>query len=113
MNGFGSRVDVNYQYKDYSTLIIPEGFIAHNGQTRFYRNWKMQRGWVDYNDTRYYLDGAGNLVRGWFTDDKGTYYLTPEDGQGTVYSRRKQLLLHSRRNQNSRLGYCRRAEVLL
>ena len=81
VNGFGSRVDVNYQYKDYSTLIIPEGFIAHNGQTRFYRNWKMQRGWVDYNDTRYYLDGAGNLVRGWFTDDKGTYYLTPEDGQ--------------------------------
>lgn len=81
VGGFGTRADVNYQYKDYNALIIPEGFIAHNGNTRFYRNWRMQRGWVDYNDTRYYLDGAGNLVRGWYTDEKGaSYYLTPADG---------------------------------
>lgn len=80
VNGFGSRVDVNYQYKDYSSLIIPEGFIAHNGSTRFYRNWRMQKGWVDFNGTRYYLDDAGNLVRGWYTDPAGTYYLMPADG---------------------------------
>lgn len=80
VNGFGSRVDVNYQYKDYSSLIIPEGFIAHNGNIRFYRNWRMQRGWVDFNNTRYYLDEAGNLVHGWYTDQGGTYYLTPADG---------------------------------
>lgn len=80
VNGVGGRVDVNYQYKDYSDLIIPEGFLAHNDSVRFYRNWRMQKGWIEYNDTRYYLDGAGNLVRGWFTDATGTYYLTPEDG---------------------------------
>lgn len=80
VNGFGGRVDVNYQYKDYSNLIIQEGFLEHNGSVRFYRNWRMQRGWVDYNDTRYYLDGAGNLVRGWFTEGDKTYYLTPQDG---------------------------------
>lgn len=80
VSGFGTRVDVNYQYKDYSSLIIPEGFINHNGNTRFYRNWRMQRGWIDYNNTRYYLDEAGNLVRGWFSDASGTYYLTPSDG---------------------------------
>lgn len=80
VNGFGSRVDVNYQYKDYSQLIIPEGFIEHNGNVRFYRNWRMQKGFVDYNNTRYYLDGAGNLVRGWFSDQTGTYYFSPQDG---------------------------------
>ena len=80
VNGFGGRVDVNYQYKDYSNLIIPEGFIEHNGNVRFYRNWRMQKGWVDFNDTRYYLDGAGNLVRGWYTEGDKTYYLTPQDG---------------------------------
>lgn len=80
VSGFGSRVDVNYQYKDYSTLIIQEGFIAHNENTRFYRNWRMQKGWIDYNGTRYYLDEAGNLVHGWFSDTGGTYYLTPADG---------------------------------
>lgn len=80
VNGFSGRVDVNYQYKDYSQLIIPEGFIEHNGNVRFYRNWRMQKGFVDYNNTRYYLDGAGNLVRGWFSDQTGTYYFSPKDG---------------------------------
>ncbi|MCM1133989.1 MAG: hypothetical protein NC400_00290, partial [Clostridium sp.] len=81
VGGVGGNVDVNYQYKDYSQLIIPEGFIGHNGSVRFYSNWKMQRGWIAYNDTRYYLDGAGNLVSGWFTDaDGSTYYLSPADG---------------------------------
>lgn len=78
--GIGGRVDMNYQYKNYDSLIIPEGFLAHGDQTRFYRNWRMQRGWVDYADTRFYLDGAGNLVRGWFQDESGVYYLTPGDG---------------------------------
>lgn len=81
VSGISGRVDLNYQYKDYSSLIIQEGFLNHNGGTRFYSNWRMQRGWVNYNDTRYYLDGAGNLVRGWYSDDSGTYYLTPADGQ--------------------------------
>jgi len=81
VNGVGGRVDVNYQFKDYSQLIIQEGFIGHNGSVRFYRDWKMQKGWVDYNNTRYYLDGAGNLVSGWLTDaDGSTYYLSPADG---------------------------------
>lgn len=79
--GFGGNVDLNYQYKDYNSLIISEGFTEHNGNTRFYRNWRMQKGWVEYNNTKYYLDGAGNLVRGWFTDEAGAiYYLTPQDG---------------------------------
>lgn len=81
ISGVSGRVDVNYQYKDYSPLIIQEGFLGHNGSVRFYRNWKMQKGWVEYNGTKYYLDGAGNLVSGWLTDVSGsTYYLSPQDG---------------------------------
>lgn len=80
VNGFPTRADVNYQYKDYSQIIIPEGFVEHNGNVRFYRNWRMQRGFVDYNGTRYFLDGAGNLVRGWLIDANATYYLSPADG---------------------------------
>lgn len=80
VGGVGTRVDLDYQYKNYDNLIIQEGFLEHNGNVRFYSNWRMQRGWINYNDTRYYLDGAGNLVRGWFTDETGTYYLSPADG---------------------------------
>ncbi len=82
INGFNGRVDFNYQYKDYSSLIIPEGFLNKNGITRFYRNWRMQRGWVDYAGTRFYLDGGGTLQKGiWYGDQTGTYFLTPEDGR--------------------------------
>lgn len=81
LNGFSGKVDINYQYKDYSSLIIQEGFLERNGNVRFYRNWRMQKGWVDYNGERYYLDQAGSLVRGWYTDETGTYYLFPEDGR--------------------------------
>lgn len=82
LNGFNGRVDFNYQYKDLSGLIIPEGFLEKNGSVRFYRNWRMQRGWVDYGDGRFYLDEAGNLQKGiWFADQSGTYFLTPEDGR--------------------------------
>ncbi|MDD3204124.1 MAG: GH25 family lysozyme [Lachnospiraceae bacterium] len=80
--GVNTRVDIDYQYKDYSTLIIPTGFLPRaDGNVRFYNNYKMVRGWIDFNNTRYYTDAAGNLVRNqWFTDANGTYYFTPTDG---------------------------------
>lgn len=84
VNGVGWNVDLDYQYKDYSNLIIPEGFITHSsGNVRFYRNWRMQRGWVVYNENQYYLDEAGNLVKGWFTDSTGIHYLSQQDGSLT------------------------------
>lgn len=77
--GVGTRVDINYQFKDYSSLIISDGFADRNGQTLFFAGYKMQRGWVDYNDTRYYLDANGYLQRNcWFADESGTYYLTAD-----------------------------------
>ncbi len=77
--GVGTRVDVNYQFKDFSNLIVSDGFVDRNGQTLFFSGYKMQRGWVAYNDTRYYLDANGFLQRNcWFTDESGTYYLTAD-----------------------------------
>ncbi len=76
ISGVSTRVDLNYQFKDFSTLIISDGFLDRNGQTLFFAGYKMQRGWVNYNDTRYYLDGNGFLQRNcWFADESGTYYL--------------------------------------
>ena len=77
--GVSTRVDINYQFKDFSSLIISDGFLDRNGQTMFFAGYKMQRGWVNYNDTRYYLDGNGYLQRNcWFSDEGGTYYLTAD-----------------------------------
>ncbi len=75
--GVSTRVDINYQFKDFSGLIISDGFLDRNGQTLFFSGYKMQRGWVNYNDTKYYLDENGFLQRNcWFSDASGTYYLT-------------------------------------
>lgn len=80
--GVPTRVDINYQYKDYSSLIIPDGFLQRGEFTYFFAGYKMQRGWVAFNDTKYYLDEAGHLQKGgWLNLDTGCYYLTPADGQ--------------------------------
>lgn len=79
--GVPTRVDIDYTYKDYGAIIIADGFTQRNGQTYFYAGYKMQRGWIATNDTRYYLDGNGILQKGiWFADAAGTYYLSPQDG---------------------------------
>ncbi len=83
--GIGGRVDLNYQYKDYSNLIIEEGFLPHGQTMRFYSGWKMVRGWAAYEGSRYYMDEAGNVVTGLFTDADGkVYYLTPGTGAASV-----------------------------
>ena len=77
--GVSTRVDINYQFKDFSGLIISDGFLDRNGQTLFFSGYKMQRGWVNFNDTKYYLDENGFLQRNcWFSDASGTYYLTAD-----------------------------------
>ncbi len=79
--GVPTRVDLNYQYKDYSTLIISDGFLPRYGQTLFFAGYKMQKGWIAFNNTRYLTDANGYLQKNiWFTDTTGTYYLTPADG---------------------------------
>lgn len=77
--GVNSRVDIDYQFKDYSKLIISDGFVDRFGQTMFFSGYKMQRGWINYNDTRYYLGANGLLQRNcWFADESGTYFLSAD-----------------------------------
>jgi len=78
--GINGRVDMNYQYKDYSKLIIKEGFIAHNGSTRFYQDWKMKIGWIDYQDKRYYADVYGYITKGWLALPDGLRFFDLTDG---------------------------------
>lgn len=79
--GISGRVDMDYQYKDYSKLIINEGFVDHAGATRFYRGWRMQTGWIDYDNNKYLADVLGNIQKGWFPDGTGsTYYFDATTG---------------------------------
>ena len=81
--GIAGNVDIDYLYKDYSNLIIPEGFINHYNYIRYYRNYKMQTGWIAVNGLKYHMDALGHMQFGWFSDESGTYYLA-EDGHAVT-----------------------------
>lgn len=80
--GISTRVDIDYQFKDYSSVIIADGFTSRQGQTVFYSNYKMQRScWVSWEDKKYHLDENGFVQKGcWFEDETGRYFLATKDG---------------------------------
>ncbi len=80
VNGVPGRVDVDFQFKDYSSVIISDGFKTVNGKTFFMENYMMHKGWLDYNGKRYYMEPLlGVMQTGLFADGTGIYYLG-EDG---------------------------------
>ena len=81
VNGIQGRVDLNFQFKDYSNIIIPYGFTTRGGKTYFYNNYRMQYGWVDYESNRYFMNADGTLYNnGWLTDGVNTFYMDTKDG---------------------------------
>lgn len=80
--GIPTRVDMNYQFKDYSSVIIPNGFATRGDREVFYTNYRMQRScWVEWEDKKYHLDENGFVQKGcWFEDETGRYFLATKDG---------------------------------
>ncbi|MCM1441497.1 MAG: hypothetical protein NC131_20165 [Roseburia sp.] len=80
--GIPTRVDMNYQFKDYSSLIVADGFAARGDRQVFYANYRMQRScWVNWEDKKYHLDENGFVQKGcWFEDETGRYFLATKDG---------------------------------
>ncbi len=61
--GIKGDVDVDYQFVDLSSVIIPYGFVGRDGYYYFYHNYKMLRSqFVDYNGFRYYVDERGRKL---------------------------------------------------
>lgn len=81
VNGIAGNVDLNFQFKDYSNIIIPYGFTTRGGQTYFYNNYRMQYGWVDYENNRYFMNADGSMYKlGWLSDGVNAFYMDPSDG---------------------------------
>lgn len=78
INGIAGSVDLNYALKDYSTQIVDTGWVARKNFLYFYKDYKMQRGWLDLGLAKYYLDPYGRMVTGWLPLEDGIYYLKPD-----------------------------------
>lgn len=80
--GIPTRVDMNYQFKDYASLIVADGFAKRGENTVFYAGYRMQRNcWASWEDKKYHLDENGFVQKGcWFEDETGRYFLATKDG---------------------------------
>ncbi|MCQ2521349.1 MAG: hypothetical protein MJ105_03130 [Lachnospiraceae bacterium] len=77
--GIKGNVDLDYLYKDYS-YIVPNGFSTKgDGYVYLYKNYRYQRGWVDYAGLKFFCDAYGHLQTGWLVG-AGTdkWYLGPD-----------------------------------
>lgn len=78
VNGISGSVDLDYALKDYSASIVNTGWVARKGFLYYYINYKMQRGWLDFGVTKYYLDTMGRMITGWLPLEDGVYYFQPD-----------------------------------
>lgn len=79
--GIAGRVDVNYQFKDYSDLIVANGFVDRNGKRYYYKNYRMQFGFVQDNGKTYFMNADGSMFKnGWIGDGTNMYYMSTFDG---------------------------------
>ena len=79
--GIAGNVDLNYQFKDYSKLIIKDGFVDRNGKRYFYKNYKMQYGFIQDNGFTYFMNADGSMYKnGWIGDGINMWYMDTSDG---------------------------------
>lgn len=77
--GVKGQVDLDYQYRDYS-FIKAAGFSPIGNKMFFYNNYRKMRGWIDYNQLRYYASPVdGSLCQGWLDAGNGAVYYFGED----------------------------------
>ncbi|WP_165443948.1 glycoside hydrolase family 25 protein [Lachnoclostridium sp. Marseille-P6806] len=83
--GINGRVDMNYLYKDYFTLIKQNGFDTRNGNTYYYQNYKRVVGLQNIESRLYFFDGTGAMQTGWLGAGPAKYYFDPSDGGAAVF----------------------------
>lgn len=79
--GIAGNVDLNYQFKDYSNLIVANGFVDRNGKRYYYKNYRMQFGFVEDNGRTYFMSADGSMYKdGWIGDGTNMFYMSTKDG---------------------------------
>lgn len=79
--GISGKVDLNYQLKDYSNLIVANGFVDRGGNRYYYRNYRMQFGFIEDNGKKYFMNADGTMYRnGWIGDGINMFYMDTKDG---------------------------------
>jgi hypothetical protein len=82
VNGIPGNVDIDFQYKDFTSLIPANTWRTINGNTYYYKDFTMQKKtWINDGKNYYYMDDNGLALKGWFTENNKKYYLDDVDGK--------------------------------
>ena len=79
--GINGRVDMNFQFKDYSAQIPANGWKTVAGKTYYMQNYMMTRGVADIAGSTYYFEPLfGAMQTGLAATERGTMFFG-EDGK--------------------------------
>lgn len=79
--GIAGRADLNYQFKDFSNLIVANGFVDRGGSRYYYKNYRMQFGFIEEGGKRYFMNADGTMYKlGWLGDGVNMFYMDTKDG---------------------------------
>ena len=79
--GIAGKVDMDFQFKDYSAEIPANGFKTVAGKTYYMQNYMMTRGLMEIGGDTYYFEPLfGSMAKGLMSTERGTMYFG-EDGK--------------------------------
>ena len=85
VNGVNGNVDIDFSFKDYSSIIPSDTWRTIGGNRYYYEDDIMQKStWIDDGQGWYYMNENGNPSTGWLTMPEGKYYLDPFTGEMSV-----------------------------
>ncbi|MCQ5146604.1 hypothetical protein NE476_30280, partial [Enterocloster bolteae] len=83
VNGISGYVDIDFQFKDFTSVIPANTWRTINGQTYYYQNYaKQKNNWIQDDGAWYYISFQRYLVRSisWVTSSvrRSTFQLPSE-----------------------------------
>lgn len=82
VNGISGNVDIDFQFKDFTSVIPGNTWRTINGRTYYYQNYvKQKNAWIDDGTGWFYMDGDGLASKGWLSLSGKSYYLDDSTGR--------------------------------
>ncbi len=79
IDGVNGNVDIDFQFRDFSDVIVPDLWRTIGGNTYYYKNHKMQKDtWIHDGTGWFFMDANGLATSGWLSQNGSTYYLDPD-----------------------------------
>lgn len=70
----------SYRYADSNGVIKEDGWLLYKGEYYYFSWCYMQTGLREIDEIKYYFAEDGHMIKGWYKDSYGDYYLAYKNG---------------------------------